>query len=263
MARMIVSAIALALSLSLYGEHVVAAEIREPLLAKADAAADSADFPLLGTSAPADIYVDTADAAVVQIAAKLLGDDIERVTSKHPTVKNDPSSLGQNAVIVGTLGQNKVVDQLVADGKIDVAAVKGKWESFIIQTVDHPLPGVDRALVIIGSDRRGTAYGVFELSEQIGVSPWYYWADVTPTHRAQLTIKAGRHVVDSPTVKYRGIFINDEDWGLTAGPRRRMILSAATSAQDIREGLRTDAAFERELPLAGDARMQHRVRLDR
>jgi hypothetical protein len=76
------------------------------------------------------------------------------------------------------------------------------------------LPGVKQALVIVGSDRRGTAYGVYELSQRIGVSPWYWWDDVTPAHRDTLYVSPQRVQVGPPAVKYRGIFINDEDWSL-------------------------------------------------
>jgi hypothetical protein len=112
------------------------------------------------------------------------------------------------------VGASPVIDRLVADKKLDAADLAGQWESFVIQTVQQPLPGVERALVIAGSDRRGTAFGVFEVSEQIGVSPWYFWADVPPTKRDAIAIRAGTYRAAPPTVKYRGIFINDEDWGL-------------------------------------------------
>jgi len=97
---------------------------------------------------------------------------------------------------------------------LEVKEVQGLWERFVIATVADPLPGVKQGLVIAGSDRRGTAYGVYELSKRIGVSPWYWWADVTPVHRAALHLPPGRIRVGPPAVKYRGIFINDEMWGI-------------------------------------------------
>ena len=117
-------------------------------------------------------------------------------------------------MLVGTLGKSPVIDGLVKDGRLDVMDVQGQWESFVIATVADPLPGVRRALVIAGSDRRGTAYGVYELSKRIGVSPWYWWADVTPAHRDALYISPERLRIGPPAVKYRGIFINDEMWGI-------------------------------------------------
>src|SRR6185369_1060922 len=89
-----------------------------------------------------------------------------------------------------------------------------KWESFQIETVNNPFPNVENALVITGSDRRGTAFGVYEMSQKIGVSPWVWWADVAPEIRENLIVTGGKFVSLEPSVKYRGIFLNDEDWGL-------------------------------------------------
>jgi hypothetical protein len=114
-----------------------------------------------------------------------------------------------------------LIDELLGAGKLDAAAIRGRWESFVIQVVSQPWPGVKRALVITGSDKRGTIYGLYDLSEQIGVSPWYWWADVPVTHRAQLFVRAGRYLQDEPAVKYRGIFLNDEAPALTGWVREK------------------------------------------
>ena len=103
-----------------------------------------------------------------------------------------------------------MIDQLVRERKIDVSDIPGKWEASLIQVVQHPLPGVESALVIAGSDKRGTIYGIYDLSEQMGVSPWHFWADVPSQHHAALFVQAGRQVQGPPAVKYRGIFLNDE-----------------------------------------------------
>ena len=92
-------------------------------------------------------------------------------------------------MIVGTLGKSALIDSLVATGKLDASDLPGKWESFVITTVANPVPGVERALVIAGSDKRGTIYGIYELSEQIGVSPWYWWADV-PAEDAHASLRS-------------------------------------------------------------------------
>jgi hypothetical protein len=107
-------------------------------------------------------------------------------------------------IIIGTVGQSEAIDKLVSDGKIDVSDIEGKWECFKIQVVDD-------TLVIAGSDRRGTIYGIYDLSEKIGVSPWYYWAD-TPIGQADaLYINLNNPYTEGePSVKYRGIFMNDE-----------------------------------------------------
>lgn len=125
------------------------------------------------------------------------------------------SGNGDTQVWAGTLGRNPGIDHLAASGKLDVSAIRNRWESFLIATVERPAPGVSRALVIAGSDRRGTAFGIYELSRAIGVSPWHWWADVTPLRQSKLYVRAGTRRFGPPSVKYRGIFINDEDWGLT------------------------------------------------
>ena len=137
--------------------------------------------------------------------------DINRVTGKSPALFNDTKSGGKNAVIIGTIGKSELIDRLVREKKIDVFGnQRNQWESFFLQVVPEPFPGVDSALVICGSDKRGTIYGIYDLSEQIGVSPWYYWADVPPEHHDALFVKAGKFVQGPPSVKYRGIFLNDE-----------------------------------------------------
>ncbi|MDI1250372.1 MAG: glycosyl hydrolase 115 family protein, partial [Lacunisphaera sp.] len=169
------------------------------------------DFPLVRDGRAAAIVVSAEDFKVVSIAANDLAADIERVTSRRPVV--GASATGP-AVLIGTLGHSALIDGLVAAGKLDVQDLRGAWESFIITTVADPFPGVPSALVIAGSDRRGTAFGVYELSQAIGVSPWYWWADVTPAKKIALSVAAGTRRFGPPSVQYRGIFLNDEDWGL-------------------------------------------------
>ncbi|HEX8904318.1 MAG TPA: glycosyl hydrolase 115 family protein, partial [Longimicrobiaceae bacterium] len=116
----------------------------------------------------------------------------------------------REVVLVGTLGRSPAIDALVRAGKLDTAGLAGRWETFVVQPVERPLPGVDRALVIAGSDRRGTIYGIYDVSAQIGVSPWYWWADVPVRRQSRLFVLPGRHTQGTPAVRYRGIFINDE-----------------------------------------------------
>src|SRR5205085_10787207 len=97
-----------------------------------------------------------------------------------------------------TVGRSPLIDGLVRERKLDVSAIAGKWESFILQTVLSPIPGVARAVIIAGSDKRGTIFGVYDLSEQIGVSPWYWWQDVTPDRKTALFIKPGRYQQGEP-----------------------------------------------------------------
>jgi len=169
---------------------------------------------LVGGQSDAQIVVDPNDYPVVQLAANFLADDINRVSGHHPLVQGAPGPVSQ-MVIVGTLGHSAVIDQLAAAGKLaGLDEIKGRWEATLAQVVKKPFPGVDDALVIVGSDRRGAAYGLMQLSERIGVSPWYWWADVPAQHHELLAIKLSGPEVDAPSVKYRGIFINDEDWGI-------------------------------------------------
>lgn len=173
-------------------------------------------FPLATGHKAADVYVDPDDWKVARIAAEDLTEDIQRVTGRRPRLKYAPNGLSKQAVLVGTIGRSGVIDRLAQSGKLHVGDIENKWESFVIQTVPDPMPGVQQALVIAGSDRRGTAYGVYELSRRIGVSPWYWWADVTPKRRKALHVSPVRLRVGPPAVKYRGIFINDEMWGIRA-----------------------------------------------
>jgi hypothetical protein len=165
---------------------------------------------LAQAGAAAPIWASDGDWPGVLRAAGDLQSDVERVTGTRPAFSTGSPAPGADAVIVGTLGRSAVIDGLVASGKLDAAAIRGKWESFIIQVVDNPIPGTARALVIAGSDKRGTVYGIYEVSEQIGVSPWYWWADVPVRHRPSLYVPPVRRVEGEPAVRYRGIFLNDE-----------------------------------------------------
>ncbi|KAJ9132090.1 Glycoside hydrolase family 115 protein [Pleurostoma richardsiae] len=118
-------------------------------------------------------------------------------------------------VIAGTIGHSTLIDNLVSAGTLDVRDIDGQWESFVSQLVRNPAPGVSQALVIAGSDPRGTIYGIYDISEQIGVSPWYFWADVPVTQNAKVYVLPDRKVQGPPSVKYRGFFLNDEQPGLT------------------------------------------------
>lgn len=160
----------------------------------------------------ATVVFDKDDWNVVRNAARLFASDVNLVTEKEITLQNDLPTEG-DIVLIGTIGKSKWIDQLAANKKINVSAIKNGWEQFMITTLEHPFEGVDKALVIAGSDRRGTAYGVFSVSEAIGVSPWYWWADVPVVHQDKLFVKAG-YTSKTPSIKYRGIFINDEDWGM-------------------------------------------------
>ncbi|KAH8667818.1 hypothetical protein BGZ61DRAFT_364987 [Ilyonectria robusta] len=177
-------------------------------------------------SAP-DIWVDSDDFKGIQKAASDLAIDFGRVVGVNGTVrllgKSDSRSKPVSLIIAGAVGHSTLIDGLVSDGKLDVSEIEGKWEAYTSAFVKNPLDGVSWALVVAGSDVRGTIFGLYDISEKIGVSPWYWWADVPPKKKTDIWVQETRKVQGSPSVKYRGFFINDEAPALTswAEPRFR------------------------------------------
>ena len=153
------------------------------------------------------VLVDNQEDKGVLRAANDLLNDANAVTGTTPTLIYTPA--GKQALVVGTIN-SKWIKQLIASKKIDGTELKGKTEKFIIQTIDNPFEGMEQAVVIAGSDKRGAIYGIYELSEQMGVSPWYYWADVPAQKHDIVSIKAGSYTDGEPAVRYRGLFLNDE-----------------------------------------------------
>jgi len=171
-------------------------------------------FRLVVTKA-APVLVDSQDYPGALRVAVDLQTDILRVTGTKPPLITDGSAKAADVVLIGTLGKNRMIDDLVAAGKLQIGSISGHWEAYTIQIVTDPFPGVKRALIIAGSDKRGTIYGAYDLSEQIGVSPWYWWADVPTAKHTELFVRRDTKVYDEPKIKYRGIFINDEAPALT------------------------------------------------
>ncbi len=171
-------------------------------------------FRLVHEGGSVPVLYEPQDANVVRIAAEALAGDIELISGVQPTLSARMETDARSAVIIGSLGGSPLIDELANQGRISKKALAGKWETFLLQTVKNPLPGMDEVLVIAGSDPRGTAFGVFEVSKRLGVSPWVYWADVTPAKCPELSVEIDSVIVGPPSVKYRGIFLNDEDWGL-------------------------------------------------
>jgi hypothetical protein len=152
----------------------------------------SADaLPLQGVT----IGFSAQENACVQRAAASLQADFERVTGVRPSASDEPT------ILIGTVGVNKQIDQWVKQGVL--RDLKGKSEKYILKTIGNQL-------VIAGSDKRGTVFGIYELSQQIGVSPWYWWADVPVVKHTDLYIKKGEYTDGEPQVRYRGLFLNDE-----------------------------------------------------
>lgn len=164
-------------------------------------------FTLVENGTPNAILIDEQEDTGVMIAAKNLQNDFERVTGKAADLLFEPGV--KRVVIVGTL-KSRYIKELVKAKKIDASLLNGKNEKYLMTVVPAPLKGMEEALVIAGSDKRGTIYGIYELSEQIGVSPWYDWADVPVVPQQNLSIVRGSYTAGEPAVKYRGIFLNDE-----------------------------------------------------
>lgn len=164
-------------------------------------------FSLVSNGVPVRIVISSSDDSAVLHAAENLCEDFSRVTGTRPEVSDSPGS-GQ-AIIIGTL-DSPVIRAVASRGELEAASLEGCLEKYLIQTVSNPCEGVSEALVITGSDRRGVVYGIYELSEQIGVSPWYDWADVPVQRRENLSIARGSYTAGEPAVRYRGIFLNDE-----------------------------------------------------
>ena len=168
-------------------------------------------FKLADSGKPTPLFISSEDFSGVRMALENLKSDIGKVTGQEPEILESNTGNLKELVIVGTVDKSPLISELEKSSKIDVSEIRGEWESYIIQTVDSPFPGVERALVITGSDKRGTIYGIYDLSKQIGVSPWYWWADVPVERHDALYVKNGKYVFPGPKVKYRGIFLNDEE----------------------------------------------------
>ena len=165
-------------------------------------------FPVVAAKAAA-IYTDVNDDWLIQKTAELFSKDIAAVTGQKPKIIHDISS-EKNIIIIGTAAGSSLIKQFEQAEKFKTIELKNAWEAYRVQMVSHPLKGIEQALVIAGSDKRGAAYGVFELSKRIGVSPWYWWADVPVKKKKELFVDQNISLTDHPRVKYRGIFINDE-----------------------------------------------------
>lgn len=160
--------------------------------------------------ANAAIYVDTSDYQLVKKSAELLQQDIAAVTGKKPVIIHAVNKAYKSIIVIGCITQSALIKDLQDQQVLNVQSIKGKWEGYQIQSIAGSKLFPGQLLVIAGSDRRGTAYGVFELSKQMGVSPWYWWADVPVKKQSNVYINTAAKITDAPKVKYRGIFINDE-----------------------------------------------------
>jgi len=165
--------------------------------------AGAGNFELIVDGIAASVRMDgDAEAAILQ-AVNSFEEDIA-------TVSGTTTTDSDRVIIVGNIQTSEVLRTMISDGKLDVSSIDGVWEGFVQAVVDDPVEGVSQALVIAGSDMRGTIYGVYDLSERMGVSPWHWWADVPIQEKQNLYLSGGQRS-DKPDVKYRGIFLNDEN----------------------------------------------------
>jgi hypothetical protein len=184
------------------------------------AKAASGSFPLISNGQPAAIFVDELANSAVQLATASFAGDLERVSGKAAAKLSDIGAAQGPLVIAGVVGESRAIDDLARAGKIDVADLPGQWEAFRQIVVEQPFPNVPHALVIAGSDRRGVVFGLYDISEKIGVSPWYWFADVPIARQANVYLIAGARR-DQPGVRYRGFFINDEAPALTTWAQKQ------------------------------------------
>ena len=184
-------------------------------------------FTIAAKDSAASLYLDAKgeDYDGLSLIAASVAKDISLVTKEKAkaNVITKTESLKEYAIIAGSIGNNAVIDSLIEQGKVDASQIKGKREVYRIQVVENPVANVKKAIVVIGSDKRGTIYGLYHISEKMGVSPWVYWGDATPVAKDVVQIPEKELTVTSkePSVKYRGIFLNDEAPSLTSYAKKK------------------------------------------
>jgi hypothetical protein len=167
-------------------------------------------FPIVYVGKVAPVCIDKMESPVVHKAVGLFRNDVKEITDQYPAILNKTGAKGPE-IVAGTLGESKLLAKIIKKHKLNTDSVLGRWEAFSVQIVNRREGNL---LVVMGSDRRGTAYGIMEISRMIGISPWIWWADVKPERKNELFVELTKPVTQKPSVQYRGIFLNDEDWGL-------------------------------------------------
>ncbi|MCC8088503.1 MAG: glycosyl hydrolase 115 family protein [Rikenellaceae bacterium] len=167
------------------------------------------DFALIESGKELRIYTPSDNPEVVNTALEIFGNDVYNVAGRRPLKVEKPQS---GILFVGMLGSPET-EEFIKTNSVNDYDIRGEWEAFKIICLTTPV--YDKPiLAVIGSDPRGTAYGILELSRMMGVSPWEWWADVVPEKKGNFTIPVGFEKTDKPSVQFRGIFLNDEDWAL-------------------------------------------------
>ena len=186
------------------------------------------------------LYIDPKDSEYdgISLIAETLKADLARVIGgkideegkaledeNGLNIITDRARLSGKAIIAGTYGENgnQIINELIENGKIDVTDLKDRWESYLMQALRSPLSGMEEVLVIVGSDKRGTIYGLLHISEIIGISPWVWWADVLPEVQSKVVLPGEKCnlISKEPSIKYRGIFLNDESPSLSTWTKNR------------------------------------------
>ncbi|MFI1743298.1 glycosyl hydrolase 115 family protein [Thalassobellus sediminis] len=170
------------------------------------------DFEVLTSEHQSIILYDKNGSSLDSISAYLLADDIFKVTNYRPEVLTNIKKAKGHVIVIGTI-KSKLLKKFLCKTNIK-SGFENQWESYSYQTILNPNKRIKKAFVIAGTNPRGTAYGVFNISKKIGVSPWYWWADVPVKKQNELILNASNFYSKAPSVNYRGIFLNDEDWGL-------------------------------------------------
>ncbi|MES2276551.1 MAG: glycosyl hydrolase 115 family protein [Bacteroidota bacterium] len=168
-------------------------------------------FDLVTAQNKVAIYYDKSECKLDSIVASQLASDIERVSGYRPLIATELAGARGNIIIIGSINSKLITGLQTGDM---AANLQGKWECYGLKVLNAPFKQVKKALIIAGSDFRGTAYGVFDISARIGVTPWYWWADAKPVKHKIISLNIPDYISATPSVKFRGIFINDEDWGL-------------------------------------------------
>ena len=159
-------------------------------------------FDIVSNARSVPLYVSQQDHPGVQRAMGDLQSDLQKLTQNPVLFQSTGFPHGEKFVLAGTVGVSPEIDALVESGKLDVSYLRDEWEAYQIQVVKEPFEGVDEILVIAGSDMRGTIFGIYEISQQMGVSPWYFWADVPVPHKADIAVLPGCKLQDKPGVQY-------------------------------------------------------------
>lgn len=186
-------------------------------------------FYLVAPDKSTTILLDAREKEVVKTAVGMFTNDLKAVADAKIGLYNSYPQKAQYLIAAGTIGSSRLIDSLISEGTIGTADILHKWEAFKIQVI-NPKNSTQQILLVVGSDSRGTAYGLLQLSRMAGVSPWNWWADVISEKQKTISVNGNLSIIQQPYVQYRGIFLNDEDWGLMPWATKTFDKTAAKGA---------------------------------